>query len=100
MQARFNAWKAPRAFSDSDTCSDFLLAPSPAMFVQLLGNPWKAFYEPPIMAHEAKEGSNLSVSLWWCTLGDGLQICIARPNTSFRYLMGQIVYLFFEETTL
>ena len=70
------------------------------VFVQWLGNLCKTFYELAIMAHEAKEGSNLSVSLWWCALSDGLLICITRLNTSFRYLMGQIVYLFFEETTL
>ena len=70
------------------------------MFVQWLGNSYKAFYELPIMAHKAKEGSNLSVSLWHGTISNGLWICIARPDTSFRYLMGQVVYLFFKETTL
>ena len=70
------------------------------MLIQWLGNSCKAFYELSVMTNEAKEGSNLSVSLQWCTLSNGFQICIARLNTSFGHSMGQIVYLFFEETTL
>ena len=69
------------------------------VFIQWLGNLYKTFYELLIMAHKAKEGLNLSVSLQWCALSDGLQICVTRLNTSFRYPMGQVVYLFLEETT-
>ena len=73
MQAHFNAWKASRAFLESDTHSDFLLAPSPAqVFIWWLGNLCKTLYEPPIMAYQAKEGSNLHIGLWWCTFTDGL----------------------------
>ena len=70
------------------------------MLVQRLGNLCKTFYEPQVMANEAEEGSNLSVSLWQCILGNGLQICVARLNTLFRHLMGQVVYLLFEEVAL
>ena len=69
MQACFNAQKAFRTSSDRDTHSDFLLAPSPA---KCSFNGWaicaKTFYESPVMANEAEEGSNLSVNLQWCTL--------------------------------
>ena len=74
MQAHFNAWKASRASSESDTHSDFLLAPSLAkVFIQWLGNPCEAFYELPVMAYEAKEGLNLHVGLQqWCTFSNSL----------------------------
>ena len=52
------------------------------------------------MSHEAKEGPNLSVSLWRCIFGDGLHIDVAGPNTFPWYLVGQLIYLLLEETTL
>ena len=52
------------------------------------------------MAYETKKGSNFHVGPWWCTFSDSLQICIARLDTLFRHPVGQVVYLFPEETTL
>ena len=73
MQACFNTQKASRASSDKDTHSDFLLAPSPA---KCLFNGWvilaKPLMELPLVANEAEEGFNLSVSPWWCTLSNCL----------------------------
>ena len=74
MQAHFNGLKRPPGcFQIANIHSDFLLAPSLA---KCSFNGWaihnKTFYEPPIMAQEAKEGLSLSVSLWWCTLSNGL----------------------------
>ena len=51
------------------------------------------------MAYEAKEGSNLHVGLQEHTFSNSLYICIARPDTLFRYSMCQVVYLFLEKTT-
>ena len=75
MQACFNASNTSRASSDKDTHSDFLLAPSPDK-CSLSGwrNLSKALYKPSIMSHEAKEGPNLSVSLWECIFSNGLHI--------------------------
>ena len=61
IQACFKAWKASKVSPYSDTCSDFLLAPSLSqVFIQWLGNLCKALYELPVMAYEAKESTNLS----------------------------------------
>ena len=68
---------------DKDTRSDFLLAFSPAKCsLEWLGNLGKALYELSIMTHEAEEGPNLCVSLWWYIFHDGLYIDITGPNTS------------------
>ena len=72
IQAHFNAWKASRVSSESDTCSDFLLAPSPA---RCSFNGWaicKAFYELPVMTYKAKEGSKLCIGLQQCTFSNSL----------------------------
>ena len=89
MQACFNTQKASRASLDKDTHSDFLLAPSPA---KCSFKGWaicpKPFMKLPVMAYEAEEGSDLGVSLWQCILSNSLQVCVVRPNTLFRHLMG------------
>ena len=51
--------------------TSYWLPPQPSVH-SVVGQFTQNFYEPPIMAHEAKEGLNLSVSLWWCALSDGL----------------------------
>ena len=38
----------------------------------MVGQFMHTLYELPVMAYEAKEGSNLSVGLWWCTFSNGL----------------------------
>ena len=72
IQPCSKAWKASKASSDSDTHSDFLLAPSPA---RCSFNSWaihvKPLYELPVMAYKAKEGANLCIGLRQCTLSDG-----------------------------
>ena len=70
------------------------------MLIQWLGNSCEALYELPVMANKAKEGSYLSACLWWCILGNGCQICIARLNTSFGHLMSQIIYFLLKEIAL
>ena len=71
MQALFNAWKASREFSESNTHSDFLLAPSTA---KCSFNGWaihaKPFMKSPVMAYEVKEGSNLHTGLQQCTFSN------------------------------
>ena len=48
MQAHFNAWKASRASSESNTHSNIPTGSLPGqVFIQLLGNPCKAFYKLP-----------------------------------------------------
>ena len=47
------------------------------MIIEWLGNSGKALYEPSVMTHEAEEGPNLCVSLWWCIFHDGLYIDVA-----------------------
>ena len=42
------------------------------MLVPGLGNLCKTFYELPVVANKAKEGSNLGVSLQQCILSNGL----------------------------
>ena len=70
------------------------------MLIKWLGYSSKALYKLSIMSHEAKEGPNLSISLWRCIFCDGLHIDIARPNTFLQHLVSQIIYLLSEETTL
>ena len=38
----------------------------------MVGQFVQSLYELLIIAQQAKEGLNLSVSLWWCALSDGL----------------------------
>ena len=54
------------------------------MFIKWLGYSSKALYKLSIMFHEAKEGPNLSISLWGCIFYDGLHVDIARLNTFLR----------------
>ena len=49
----------------------YWLPPWPSVH-SVVGQFVQTFYEPSIMAHEAKESSNLSISLQWYTLSDGL----------------------------
>ena len=51
------------------------------MFIKQLGYLSEALYKLSIMSHKAKEGPNLSISLWRCIFCDGLYIDIARLNT-------------------
>ena len=73
MQACLKALKGSRASSESDTCSDltFYWLPPNQVFIQWLGNQCEAFYESPIMAYKAKEGTNLHIGLWQCTFSNG-----------------------------
>ena len=68
--------------------------------VQWLCNMYKSFYEPLIVAHEAKKGSNFCIGLGCCTFGNGFQIQIARLHIFLRDSVHQMVYLFLEETAL
>ena len=38
--------------------------------------------KPSVMTHEAEEGPNLCVSLWWCIFCNGFYIDVAGPNIS------------------
>ena len=70
------------------------------MFIKWLGYSCEALYKPSIMSHKAKEGPNLSISLWRCIFCNGLYIDVARLNTFLRHLVSQIVYFLSEEATL
>ena len=70
------------------------------MLIKWLGYSSEALYKSSIMSHKAKEGPNLSISLWRCIFSDGLHIDITRLNTFLQYLVSQIIYLLSEETTL
>ena len=64
IQACFNASKALKASSVSNTYSDFLLAPSPSqMFAEWLSNACEPFDEPPVVAHQTKKSMHFCVSL-------------------------------------
>ena len=55
---------------------------SSQVLIEWLGNSSKALYELSVMTHEAEEGPNLCVSLWWCIFHDGLYIDVTGLNTS------------------
>ena len=73
MPAYFNVWKASRESSESDTHSDFLLAPSLA---RCSFNGWaicaKPFMKLPVIVYKAKEGSNLHIGLQQHAFSDNL----------------------------
>ena len=62
------------------------------MLIEWLGNSSKALYEMSIMSHQAKEGPNLSVSLWRCIFGDGLHVDVAGSYTFLGHLVSQVIY--------
>ena len=70
------------------------------MFIEWLGNLSKAFYETSIMSHQAKEGPNLSVSLWRCIFGNGLHVDVAGSNTFLGHPVSQVIYFLPKQTTL
>ena len=53
-----------------------------------------------IMSHQAKEGPNLSVSLWRCIFSNGLHIDVAGLNTFLGHLVSQVIYFLPKQTTL
>ena len=61
------------------------------MLIKWLGYLSEALYKPSIMSHKAKEGPNLSISLWRCIFGDGLHIDDAGLNTFLQYLVSKII---------
>ena len=94
--------RLPGCLQKATSHSDFLLAPSPCqVFIQCLSNPCEAFYESPVMAYEAKEGSNFYTGLQWhAHSAIAFKFAVTRLDTLFRYSMCQVVYLFLKKTTL
>ena len=92
--------RLPRAPSNNETLSDFLLAPSPARYLfsscAICPKPPK---KPLVMAHEAEEGTHLCICLGQCTFCDHLQVRITGSHTFFGYPVWQIVDLLLEKTT-
>ena len=70
------------------------------MLIEWLGNSSKALYEMSIMSHQAKEGPNLSVSLWSGIFGNGPQVDVAGSNTSLGHLVSQVIYFLPKQATL
>ena len=70
------------------------------MLAERLGNSGKSLYEMSIMSYQAKEGPNLSVSLWRSIFSDGLHIDVAGLNAFFRHLVSQVIYFLPEQITL
>ena len=63
MHAYFSTLNAFMAFLVSDTCSDFLVAPSPVRYSQ--EDAGKPLDELPVMAQQTKKSSHLCVVRWW-----------------------------------
>ena len=91
IHAYFNALKALKASSESNTCSDFLLVPSPAKcLLRWLCNVCKPFDELPVVAHQTKKGMHLGVSLRWHALCNCFQVQATGPHPILWDAMCQI----------